>query len=130
MKNKGINAGRVQIVDPHGLSTIFFGSDSCGIDSVGYGVIDGSALIKDLEPSQFGVSSDRIPNYFHIIPEVDPVASVADIGVIVVQLVEQTEGELFTITANQLLASAGRPLDYRIKKVYKTNTTADFSIIW
>lgn len=118
------------LIDPHGHSTIFFGSDSCAVGSAGYGVVDGSTLAKDLEPSQFGVSIDRTPDYFHIIPEVDPAAEVADVGIVVVQLVGQAEGELFTITANQLLASAGMAMDYRIKKVYKTNTTADFSIIW
>jgi len=126
---KGTNAGRVIIVDSHGHSTIFFGSDSqTGLGTAG--VIDGSALAKDLEPSQFGVSKKRTPDYFHIIPEVDPDASVGDIGIIVVQLVEQGADEVFTITANQLKAFAGQPMSYRIKKVYKTNTTESFSIIW
>jgi hypothetical protein len=126
---KGTNAGRMVIVDPHGHSTIFFGSDTqTGLGTAG--VIDGSALTKDLEPSQFGVSKKRTPDYFHIIPEVDPNAEVGDLGVIVVQLVEQETDEIFTITDNQLKAFAGQPMPYRIKKVYKTNTTESFSIIW
>jgi len=130
MKNKGTNSGRVQIIDPHGHSTIFFGSDSCALGSAGYGVVNGAALAKDLEPSQFGVNIDRTPDYFHIVPEVDPAAAVADVGVVVAQLSQQAEGEFFTFTANQLLSSAGQPMSYRIKKVYKTGTTASFSIIW
>jgi hypothetical protein len=130
MKNKSINAGRVQIVDSHGHTAIFFGSDAPAIGSAGYGVVDGSALTKDLESSQFGVSIERIPNYFYIIPEVDPAAVIANVGVIKVQLIEQASDEIFTLTAKQLLAYAGIPIPYRIKKVYMTDTTEDFSIIW
>jgi hypothetical protein len=130
MDNKNPGASRVIIVDAHGRSTIFFGSDAPAPTSAGYGVVDGSTLAKDLEPSQFGVSKKRTPDYFHIIPEVDPAAEVANVGIVVVQLVEQEGVEQFTITANQLLASAGQAMDYRIKKIFKTGTTADFSIIW
>jgi hypothetical protein len=117
------------IVDVHGHSAVFFGSDSqSGLGTAG--VSDGSALAKDLEPSQFGLDANRTPDYFHIIPEVDPDAAVGAIGTIKVQLIEQTGVEYFNITANQLKASAGQALPYRIKMIYKTGTTEDFSIIW
>jgi hypothetical protein len=130
MKNRSTGAGRTEIFDPHGHAAIFFGSDAPSLDSAGYGVVDGSTLTKDLESSQFGVNVDRQPDYFHIIPEVDLAAVIADIGVIKVQLIEQDEAEIFELTAKQLLAFAGQPMPYRIKKVYKIGTTEDFSIIW
>jgi hypothetical protein len=130
MKKAGSGAGRTSIVDTHGHIANFFGSDAPAVDSAGYGVVDGSALTKDLEPSQFGVTTERIPDYFYIIPEVDPIALVAAVGTIAVQLLDQEEGGVFTFSAVQTLSWAGFPMPYRIKKVYKTGTTGDFSIIW
>jgi len=129
MENKSSGAGRTMIVDPHGHSAILFGSDAPDA-ATRTQVVDGSALATDLDPSQFGLPSNRIPDYFHIIPEVNPAAVIADIGTISVQLINQDVGETFTLTPKQLLVSAGSPLPYRIKKVYKTGTTEDFSIIW
>jgi hypothetical protein len=127
--NKGSGAGRTMIVDAHGRSAIFFGSDTwVGVN--GDGVVEMSTRSVDFESSQFGVSKVRQPDYFHIIPEIDPAKDIATIGIIVVQLIEQEGDEIFTITANQLKVFAGQPLPYRIKKVYKTNTTESFSIVW
>lgn len=129
MENKGINAGRTVMVDPHGFTTVFFGTDSW-IGEGGSGVVDMSSRSIDFEPSQFGVGSSRRPDYFYIIPEVDPQAAVGDVGVIKVQLAGQAEDEVFTMTANQLLAWAGAPMPYRVKRIYKTGTTQTFSIVW
>jgi hypothetical protein len=124
MKNKGTGS-----LDPHGHAPIFFGSDAPH-GTPGAGVVDGSALANDLVPDQFGVNADRTPDYFHIIPEVDPAAAIADLGTITVQLADQGVGETFLLSAKQLLAFAGQPMPYRIKRIYKAGTTEDFSIIW
>jgi hypothetical protein len=126
MKDKGLGSSRL---DPHGHAPIFFGSDA-PVGAPAAGVVDGSALAADLEPGLFGVGTDRTPSYFHIIPEVDPAAAIADVGTITVQLVDQGVGETFLISAKQLLAYAGQAMPYRIARVYKTGTTEDFSIIW
>lgn len=132
MENESLGAGRSIIVDPHGHSTIFFASNSINADGdLGInGVIDMSTLSKDLEPSQFGLEGDRIPDYFYLVPEVDPSAEIGDIGTITVQLSKQIGSEKFVISANQLKASAGSPLSYRVKKVFKTGTDESFSIVW
>jgi hypothetical protein len=129
MDNKSGGAGRTMIVDAHGRSAVFFGSDSWnGVG--GNGIVTMSGRSIDFEPSQFGVSKARQPDYFHVIPEVDPLAEISAIGVIIVQLVEQEDDEFFVITAKQLKAFAGQPLPYRVKRVYKLNTTESFSVIW
>lgn len=104
---KNINAGRTQIVDQHGYSATFFGADSW-TESSGDGIVNMATRSGDLDTSQFGIDEDRRPGMFFIIPEVDPAALVAAVGVIKVQLAEQVGDEVFTITANQLVAFAGK----------------------
>lgn len=122
---KKVNASRTQTIDSHGHVTTFFGSDTW----VG-GVVDMSVQTEDFDSSQFSVSLKRTPDHFFIIPEVDSLKELVDIGEISVQLIEQEGAELFTLTASQLRTFAGQPLPYRIKKVYKVGTTEQFSVIW
>jgi hypothetical protein len=104
-----------------------FGVDSWSPDQPSP-IIDMSTRSVDLEPSQFGVGNNdeklsRIPPYFQIIPEVDA-------GEIKVQLINQTGTQYFIFTAAQLAVYIGQALPFLIKKVYKTGTTATFSIFW
>ena len=125
--DKKINAGRTQIVDIHGYSASLLCSD--GLNPSGETtVIDMDDLAGDLIPSGFGIEPDRIPDYFYIIPEVDPDAD--PVGTIKVQLAEQSGDEFFTIAARQLLSNTGGTLPYRIKRVFKTGTSASFSVVW
>lgn len=125
--DKKINAGRTQLVDIHGYSASLLCSD--GLNPSGETtVINMDDLSDDLIPSGFGIEPERIPDYFYIIPEVDPEAE--SVGTIKVQLIEQTGDEFFTITARQLISNAGGPLPYRIKRVFKTGTSESFSVVW
>lgn len=104
-----------------------FGTDSWDSGGVDH-IVDMSARSGDLDSSQFGVGNNdvklsRIPAYFQIIPEVDA-------GEIKVQLLNQTGIQYFIFTAAQLTVYIGQALPFLIKKVYKTGTTATFSIFW
>jgi len=90
--------------------------------SVGFGIINMSSQSADYNVSSTGVTADFIPEYMYIVPETA--------GVIVVELVGQTEGVSYTITAAQVTAFTGKPLPYKVRKVVKSGTTATFSVVW
>lgn len=91
-------------------------------------IVDMSTRSGDLESSQFGVGNNneklnRTPKYFQIILEVET-------GEIKVQLYNQTGDEYYIFTEKQLGVYVGQALPFLIKKVYKTGTSATFSIFW
>lgn len=79
-----------------------------------YGVVDMSALAGDLVPE---FSTDHGDPTFRICVETA--------GVIEVQLADGTD---FTVTAAQTGANVGQWLKMNVIKVYKSGTTATFSI--
>jgi len=99
-----------------------FGDNVYDKFSVGFGIIDMATETVDYNISSTGVAGDNLPNFMVIIPETA--------GVIVVELIGMTEGNIYTITAAQITANLGIPLLYKVRKVVKSGTTATFSAIW
>ena len=115
MKKFSFSLNRVQKADK-------FGQIEEDAFSVGFGIIDMAAQTSDYKVSSTGVAADFMPEYMYIIPETA--------GSIVVELVGQTEGVTYTVSAAQVTAFAGKPLPYKVRKVVKSGTTATFSVVW
>lgn len=115
MKKFSFNLNRVQKADK-------FGQVEEDAFSVGFGIIDMTSQPSDYNISSTGVHADYMPQYMYIIPETA--------GSIVVELVGQTEGVSYTVSAAQVTAFTGKPLPYKVRKVVKSGTTATFSVVW
>jgi hypothetical protein len=99
-----------------------FGDSVAATISMGVGVVDMSTESGDYRTDSLGTSGNNTPKYFFVIPEAA--------GVIVVELYGADEGDTYTITAVQIDANLGNQMNYKIRKVVKTGTTATFSAVW
>jgi hypothetical protein len=115
MKELRSTTNRFQKVDK-------FGQIEEDVFSVGFGIISMSAQSDDYNVSDTQVGGNSLPECMRLIPETS--------GAIVVELVAQTEGVSYTITAAQITAYLGKPLPYKVRKVVKSGTTATFSVVW
>lgn len=112
----GYNATSVRVVDQLGDVTSISTSWGEGIINMANETIDYSIerVIKKIN------QQDVEPTSFTIIPETA--------GVMKVRLENMAAGEIYTISAAQVTANLGKPLAKRIITVYKTDTTATFSV--
>ena len=115
MKKFSLNINRVQKADK-------FGQVEEDAFSVGFGIVNMSTQSSDYNVSSTGVAAEFMPEYMYLIPETA--------GSIVVELVGQTEGVTYTVSAAQVTAFTGKPLPYKVRKVVKSGTTATFSVVW
>ncbi len=116
MQESAYRAPKSRIVDQFGDAINFTTSWGEGIIDMSTEAIDYSIERVRGKMSHIDVSV----NSFSIIPETS--------GVIKVRLENMKEGEIYTVTAAQVTAYIGKPLPKRIIEVYKTDTTATFSV--
>jgi len=101
------------ISDAKGDSVLFTGSRGFAVDM--------ATQPADYDMSVQFVNAYERPPYFFIIPEVE--------GEVIVELQHAPEGETFTITTAQTESYLGRVMPLRLRKIIKSGTTANVSVI-